>query len=71
MRIHPVLMQYEVSTDRKCPFCKGSGIINGRHICCCVTKYYGQSISRRLANCIMEDLKKFRKEGRYASLRNS
>lgn len=71
MRMHPVLMEYEVSTDRQCPFCKGSGVIGGKDICCCVTKYYGQSISRRVAMCIKEDLKKFRQEGKYASLRNS
>ena len=71
MKLHPVLLKYEVSTDRQCPFCKGSGIIGEKDICCCVTKYYGQSISRRLAMSIKEDLKAFRQEGKYASLRNS
>lgn len=70
MRMHPVLMNYGVSTDRQCPYCRGSGVANNE-ICFCVSMYYGQPISRRTAELIKEDLKKFRREGKYASLRQS
>jgi hypothetical protein len=70
MRIHPVLMKYQLSTNRLCEFCKGSGIVNN-DICYCVTTYYGQGYSRRTTEKIREDLKKFNAEERYASLRNS
>jgi hypothetical protein len=71
MRMHPVLMSFQVATDRSCEFCKGSGITPDREICYCVTMYYGQPISRRTAEMIKADLKKFREDGKYASLRNS
>lgn len=70
MRMHPVLLNYGVSTDRKCPYCRGSGITHNQ-ICFCVSMYYGQPISRRTAELIKQDLKKFKREGNYASLRQS
>lgn len=70
MKLHPVLLNYDVSVDRTCPYCRGHGVYKGE-ICFCVTMYYGQPISRRTAEMIKQDLIKFRREGKYASLRNS
>lgn len=71
MKLHPVLLPFMVVADRNCEFCRGGGIYKGKEICTCVQTYYGQPISRRMAQQIKEQLKKFRAEGRYASLRNS
>lgn len=71
MKLHPVLLPFMVVADRTCPYCRGSGIYKQKDICTCVQMYYGQPISRRVAQQIKDELKKFKREGKYASLRNS